>query len=46
MRALGYIRRKEPLEPKKEQTTQEVKQETPVQEPVQDQGFDESVTIG
>jgi hypothetical protein len=45
MRALGYIRRKEAPEPKKEQTVQEAQKETPAQEPAQDQGFDESVTI-
>lgn len=44
MRALGDLRRKAPLEPKKEETpvAQEPAQETPVESP---ESFDESVVI-
>lgn len=44
MRALGDVRRKAPIESKKEETP--VAQETPAPQPAPTDGFDESVTLG
>jgi len=44
MRALGDVRRKDPIEDKKVEAPKT--EETPTPEPTQTDGFDESVTLG